>query len=140
MRHDEDVTMIETKTANELLRSAYAIAERHGRETNWQAFRRNVQRELLEQAGVDFPPDEQIVLRATCTPRNYRLRPEPSKPVDDGWYWYRQTDKHQWTVLEVWRDKGVLWCSPWRSMEDTHNYIENFDGEWYGPIVPPITD
>ncbi len=132
--------MIETKTANELLRSAYAIAERHGRETNWQAFRRNVQRELLEQAGVDFPPDEQVVLRATCTPRNYRLRPEPNRPESEGWYWYRKSDQHRWSVMEVWRDRNQWWCGDSRVLQDNPNFLENMDGEWYGPIVPPLSD
>ena len=61
---------------NELLRSAHAIAKRRGAETNWEAFEKNVQDELLRQAGVPGNTDEQIILRATCTAKTYRLSKE----------------------------------------------------------------
>ena len=58
---------------NELLRSACQIAERCGENTNWTAFKKNVCNELLKQAGQPETTDEQIILRATCTPKTYRL-------------------------------------------------------------------
>jgi hypothetical protein len=58
---------------NELLRSAYAIAEREGKQTNWSAFKNRLREELLKQAGVPDSTDEQIILRATCTARTFRL-------------------------------------------------------------------
>jgi hypothetical protein len=64
-----------TKEQNGLLRSAYQIAEREGKDTNWTAFLNNLQRELLREAGVSGSTDEQTVLRATCTPKTYRLPP-----------------------------------------------------------------
>ncbi len=65
--------------ANMLLRSAYAIAAREGVSVNWEAFKVGLLRELLKQAGdvagvdVTGTDDEQTILRATCTPRTYRV-------------------------------------------------------------------
>jgi len=65
---------------NELLRSAYQIASREGEDTNWNAFKNNLEEELLVQSGhaVEYwkdEPDEQIILRATCTAKTYRVYP-----------------------------------------------------------------
>lgn len=57
---------------NSLLRSAYAIACRKGKETNWEAFKNNLEKELLKQAGVPEYADRQTILRATCTAKTYR--------------------------------------------------------------------
>ncbi|KAA0888722.1 hypothetical protein [Oryzomonas rubra] len=59
--------------ANELLRSAHEIAKREGVETNWEAFKKNLLRELKRQAGALDETDEQTTLRATCTAKTYRL-------------------------------------------------------------------
>jgi len=61
-----------SKAANELLRSAYQIAEREGKDTNWEAFKNNLQAELLTQTQAP-DTDEQTILRATCTPKTYRV-------------------------------------------------------------------
>lgn len=61
-----------SETANELLRSAYQIAEREGKDTNWEAFKNNLRTELLKQAQTTYT-DEQTMLRATCTPKTYRV-------------------------------------------------------------------
>lgn len=61
---------------NELLRSAHEIARRDGHETNWEAFKNNVERWLMADAGMLGTVDEQQILRATCTPKTYRLRDE----------------------------------------------------------------
>lgn len=58
---------------NELLRSAYQIVKRKGAETNWQAIEKNLRMELLREAGWPDSTDEQIILRATCTPKTYRI-------------------------------------------------------------------
>lgn len=126
--------------SNELLRSAHAIAARRVTETNWSAFATNVERQLLIDAGIPNATDEQLILRATCTARNYRLRPQPQQPIDAGWYWYRKSDQHRWSVLEVWSESGRMCCSGNRHCPDDHNFVENLDGEWYGPINPPVVD
>lgn len=59
------------------------------------------------------------------------------RPYEHGWYWYRHTDQHRWIVLEVWSDDGVWWCAPNKMRRDDNNLIENFDGEWHGPLKPP---
>lgn len=58
--------------ANALLRAAHEIALRKGKETNWDAFRACVRKELFEQAGLADLDDEQTVLRVTCTARTFR--------------------------------------------------------------------
>ena len=70
---------------NELLRMAYQIACREGQDTNWPVFKKNLETELLKQAGIitleDMPSiakslgvsEEQIILRATCTARTCRM-------------------------------------------------------------------
>ena len=60
------------KNSNELLRSAFQIAQRKGKDTNWEAFENNLKRELTKQLGV-ASTDEQSVLRATCTAKTYRI-------------------------------------------------------------------
>ena len=65
---------------NELLRSAHEIAKRKGINTNWKAFENNLRKELLKQAGVEGSTDEQIILRATCTPKTYRLPEGEEEP------------------------------------------------------------
>ena len=60
------------------MRSAYEITKRHlvptnERDTNWEAFTNNLERELTKQAGVPDTKDEQLILRATCTAKNYKL-------------------------------------------------------------------
>jgi hypothetical protein len=58
---------------NSLLRSAYAIAKRKGKNTHWEAFEKNLLAELTRQAWMsDDTTDEQDILRATCTPLTYR--------------------------------------------------------------------
>lgn len=59
---------------NDLLRSAHEIAKRKGINTNWEAFENNLRRLLLKQAGYTTEEnEEQLVLRATCTPKTYRI-------------------------------------------------------------------
>ena len=59
------------KASNELLRSAHAIASRRGVDTNWSAFLKNVECELVVQAssisGVSTPAS------ATCTAKTYKI-------------------------------------------------------------------
>jgi len=61
---------------NQLLRSAYQIAKRKGADTNWEAFEKSLEKELLLEAGLsDETIDEQPILRATCTARPYKSYP-----------------------------------------------------------------
>lgn len=58
---------------NSLLRSAYVIAKRRGKNTHWDAFAANVLKELMRQASVaDDSTDEMDIIRAICTPLTYR--------------------------------------------------------------------
>jgi hypothetical protein len=58
--------------ANDLLRSAYSIAIKEGKDTNWEAFENSVRKELMSQAEINDETDYQAILRATSTPRTYR--------------------------------------------------------------------
>lgn len=73
MPNDHDLLLTE---ANELLRSAYAIASRDGAETNWPAFRNKVFDALVRQnmalRGTAHPD------AAVVTPKTFRIRPEPT--------------------------------------------------------------
>jgi len=62
---------------NQLLRSAYQIAKRKGADTNWEAFEKSLEKELLLEVGLSdtVGNDEQSVLRATCSPRPYKVYP-----------------------------------------------------------------
>lgn len=54
---------------NSLLRSAYQIAQRKGKDTNWEAFINSLRKELLIQAGFsEDETNENYILRATVTP------------------------------------------------------------------------
>jgi len=66
--------------SNMLLRAAYAIAERKGEDTNWDAFKSSVENVLFDQAGLVDLGDEQTRLRVTCTARTYRLPKLPQHP------------------------------------------------------------
>jgi hypothetical protein len=66
--------MFDPKTANSLLRSAHAIASREGRDTNWEAFKRNLEKALCAQTEVDVTNPEHVK-HATCTPLTYRTFP-----------------------------------------------------------------
>ena len=56
-----------------LLRSAYQIAQRKGKNTNWGAFERNLLAELTKHLWANDELDDQDILRATCTPLTYRV-------------------------------------------------------------------
>ena len=58
---------------NDLLRSAYQIACRNGENTNWEAFKTNLERELMNQVGYLDSEDPQDTIRATCTPLTYHF-------------------------------------------------------------------
>lgn len=66
------------KNANELLRSAYAIACREGQDTNWDAFKQRVEEALLDQS--EHQHGTRSVPAATCTPKTFRLPPEENSP------------------------------------------------------------
>lgn len=61
--------------ANSLLRSAHAIATRKGLNTNWDAFLKQVDKELRAQHELKEDADEQAVLRATVTSKPFKRPP-----------------------------------------------------------------
>lgn len=75
LRASHSIGLTMTDTANSLLRSAYSIAQREGKDTNWEAFANNVKQYLLQMHGLLGSKDEQSNLRATCTPRTYKVVP-----------------------------------------------------------------
>lgn len=44
------------KGANEICRSMAAIADREGAETNWEAFRKQLAKQLKIQHAIQYPP------------------------------------------------------------------------------------
>lgn len=65
-------------------------------------------------------------------------------PVRPGFYWYRETrDRHEPTVLEIAVEEFggnvdlFIREGPGR---DQVNFIENYDGEWAGPIPLPVEE
>lgn len=56
--------------ANELLRSAHAIAGRKGEDTNWDAFKTSLEELLLKQSEILNKTNN--LTAATCTARVYR--------------------------------------------------------------------
>lgn len=62
------------KKANELLRSAHAIASRDGVETNWGAFKDSVEALLVEQSEILNGTTH--IPAATCTARIYKTNKE----------------------------------------------------------------
>ena len=69
------------EVANDLLRSAYAIAERDGKDTNWEAFRKKLgpvlqrQNQILNGSGY-FPA-------ASCTPKIFHLPSDVREVVQE---------------------------------------------------------
>jgi len=61
--------------AHEMLRSAYQIAEREGKDTNWSAFKKCLRAAMFELVGLADLNDEQTVLRVTCTARTFQIPP-----------------------------------------------------------------
>jgi len=82
----------ETEKQNDLLRSAYSIAQRKGKETNWSAFEDRLREELLSQSGLKVTTDdEQLILRATCTARTFKY----SKSFAMKEYWNKRKQKEK---------------------------------------------
>lgn len=61
------------KEANELLRSAHAIAARNGEKTNWEGFKASLEKVLITQSKV--LNNTEHLPAATCTPRVYKELP-----------------------------------------------------------------
>lgn len=68
---------------NSLLRSAYQIADRDGINTNWKAFKNNLENELTKHLQL-----KQALLRATSTTVTYRLPHESDT----------KTEKLEWSA------------------------------------------
>jgi hypothetical protein len=50
--------MDEVKESNQIIRSAYSIAERDGNETNWEAWRKQLEIALERQHAMMYPKGE----------------------------------------------------------------------------------
>lgn len=48
-------------------------------------------------------------------------------PTNEGWYWYRLSDQHEWSVRHVYFRWGVYLHS---GVDDDENTLENYPGEW----------
>lgn len=61
-----------------------------------------------------------------------------NRPNCPGWWWYRIDPEHDWHVLEVIYDEddGMLSVV----YNGIVGYVENWDGEWFGPIKVPDGD
>jgi hypothetical protein len=68
--------------AESLLRSAYQIAQRKGKKTNWGAFERNLLAELGKELWKNDELDDQDILRATCTPLTYGVFDEDEIDIE----------------------------------------------------------
>ena len=55
---DKEMMEAEIKESNDLLRSAFMIAKRDGKETNWEAFRNQVSIALERQHKMMYPKGE----------------------------------------------------------------------------------
>ena len=61
------------RAANDLLRSAYQVAQRDGAVTNWAAFAQRLEEELVAESKLlNNTPH---VPAATCTPKTFRISP-----------------------------------------------------------------
>jgi hypothetical protein len=66
-----NIELILLTEANDLLRSAYKIAERAGKKTNWTAFKKRLEVALIEQSKLLNGTDD--LPAATCTPKTFRV-------------------------------------------------------------------
>lgn len=57
------------RDANDLCRSAYQVAVREGRETNWPAFRDRLSESLDRQHRVMYPPNDKLRQDAPANPK-----------------------------------------------------------------------
>lgn len=56
------------------------------------------------------------------------------QPDAEGFYFYRHSDSHDWSVMETFRRDAKLMC---RNFTDDGNFPENYTGEWVGPLELP---
>lgn len=57
--------------------------------------------------------------------------------VEEGFYWYRDSDQHRWSILEVFKRPNGWWLATDINDQSTWNSVENYQGEWVGPISKP---
>lgn len=58
-------------------------------------------------------------------------------PTVPGWYWWRPSDEHSYSVQEVREIDGKLWLTLGGS--DYKQELGRLGGEWSGPLSPPGT-
>lgn len=57
-------------------------------------------------------------------------------PSKEGFYWYRCSPEHEPRVRELVFDPDDESLSVYEGHGE-FNFIENYEGEWAGPLVPP---
>lgn len=87
------------------------------------------------KAAVDALRSVAIVLQAALdaereSSKRQAERWTRSKPLQAGWYWYRDLTQ-QPEVLQVWNREGVLWVDYYGMSLDSFS-----NGEWQGPLTP----
>lgn len=105
--------------ANDALRSAWSVAEREGRETNWQGYRAVLRASLdashAAMAALSSAPPSQVAADPSL-----RWQPFDTAPRDGRWIIARCND-HSELFLMLWGvdRKGQLgWCTRTRSFGD----------------------
>lgn len=60
------------------------------------------------------------------------------RPEREGWYWFRWSQDHRWSCVEVVRDRrGYFWAKESNYPGDVHDVENMRGGEWLGPIPMP---
>ena len=57
------------------------------------------------------------------------------RPVDEGWYWYRNSDQHVWTPCKLFFTPTGMMVTNFRGDE---NFIENYPGQWVRIYEPSV--
>ena len=62
-------------------------------------------------------------------------------PYRVGFYWYRHSKTGKSTIIEIYKDDGdKSYSVRFGDYDDQTNFLENFDGEFAGPIGRPINE
>jgi hypothetical protein len=62
-------------------------------------------------------------------------------PSRVGFYWYRHSKSHESTIIEIYKDEGDSSFSVrFGNYDDQTDFLENYNGEFAGPIERPINE
>ena len=71
-------------------------------------------------------------------PRKPALKWTPKNPQKPGWYWFRSgTRVRILGVFDPWKN-GALKAWDFQEGRYQMSTVADYDGEWYGPLEPPI--